>query len=360
MKKRSWIALLSASAFIASTSLSVQVSAESSNTIQQKYKDAQNQKNKIQSDIKSKDSQIKEYQEKMKQADEAIKKIQKEIEPIEKELQLREADLEDSEDAYNALVSNMYEEGVFSPLAMLLQADNWNEFMANFDMVKMIADRKYELFNQVKKKRDLVQEKIDELNAKRDLQQKEIDESKKLLVEIMEAQKKDKSALAEVDEIVNEYEDRMIDINRDLIASGKLNFAYTGPFQPPMNSSINSPFGMRFHPIRHRMVMHEGVDYPGSTGTPIYATGDGVVVSSKASSGYGWIVTIYHGHKNGVPIYSRYAHSYPRQVKVKVGETVTKGQHITSVGSNGQVTGPHLHFEIFAGNTPKNPVNYFQ
>lgn len=360
MKKRSWIALVTASAFIASTALSVQVSAESNSSIQQKYKEAQNDKNKIQSDIKSKDAQIKEYKEKMKQADETIKAIQKEIEPIEKELQQREVDLKQSEDAYNALVSNMYEEGVFSPLAMLLQADNWKEFMANFDMVKMIADRKYDLFNEVKKKRDLVKEKMDELNVKRDLQQKEIDESKKLLVEIVEAQKKDKTALLKANEVIEQYEDEMIEVNRDLIASGKLNFPYTGPMQKPINSNINSGFGYRMHPIYHRMILHKGVDFPGSVGTPIYAAADGVVVSSKASSGYGWLLTIYHGDKNGVPIYSRYAHSYSRQILVRVGEMVTKGQQITSVGANGQITGPHLHFEVFKGaNNAVDPELYF-
>lgn len=361
MKKRSWIALLSASAFIASTALSVQVLAESNSNIQQKFKDAQNQKNEIESEIKSKDAQLNAFKEQMKKADEEIKKIQKEIEPIEKRLQTEEASLKESEDAYNALVSNMYEEGVFSPLAMLLQADNWSEFMANFDMVKLIADRKYELFNKIKEGRDKVKESINALTAKQDLQQKEIDEAQKLFKEIAAAKEKDQSALKEANRVIEEYEDEMIEVNRDLIASGKLNFPYTGPMQKPINANINSPYGPRFHPIYKRYIKHQGVDYPGGTGTPIYAAADGVVVSSKASSGYGWLLTIYHGHKNGVPIYSRYAHSYPRQIKVRVGENVVKGQHITSVGANGQVTGAHLHFEVYAGeNNAVNPVNYIQ
>lgn len=360
MKKQSWIAFVTASAFIACTALSVQVSAETNGSIQQKYKDAQNDKNKIQTDIKAKDAQINEFKAQMKKADDEIKKIQKEINPIEKKLQEQEASLKVSEDAYNALVSNMYEEGVFSPLAMLLQSDNWNEFMANFDMVAMIADRKYDLFNEVKKKRDAVKQSMDQLNARRDLQQKQIDESKKLMLEIVEAQKKDKSALEKANEIVESYEDEMIDINRDLIASGKLKFAYTGSMQKPINASMGDPFGYRKHPIYGRTILHKGIDFPAPVGTPIYSVADGVVVSSKASSGYGWLVTIYHGDRNGVPIYTRYAHSYSRQVKVKVGESVSKGQWITSVGENGNITGAHLHFELFKGETAVDPMPYFE
>lgn len=359
MKIKSLIALLSTSAFIASTALSTQVLAESNSNIT-KFKEAQKDKTKIETDIKDKDAKLNKFKENMKQAGEKINEIQKKIDPIEKNLRVKEASLKKSEDEYHALVSNMYEEGVFSPLAMILQSDNWSEFTANLNMVTTIADRRYELFNEIKTKRDEVKKAKDDLGTQINLQQKVIDESKKLFLEMVEAQKADKDALAKTNQILEEFEDEMIEENRELIASGKLKFPYVGPMQKPHNVTRSSPFGWREHPIFGGRRHHNGIDYPGPVGTPVYAPADGVVYSSKASRGYGWLLTIYHGEKNGVPIFTRYAHSYPYQIKVKVGENVTKGQQITSIGLNGNVDGAHLHFEVMKEtSTFDNPENYY-
>ncbi|MDQ0415925.1 murein DD-endopeptidase MepM/ murein hydrolase activator NlpD [Croceifilum oryzae] len=361
MKKRSWIALSSASVLIASILFSVQVSAENASKIQEKFKDAQDEKNKLQSQIDAKDMELKEFEQKREQIQGKIDEIQKDITPIEDKLDRETTALNKMESQYADLVSNMYEEGVFSPLAMLLQSKGFDDFIANLDTVKLIADRKYDLVSKIKEGRNQVKKQLDDLVARQNLQQQEVDKAKKLYLELVEAKKKDDSALTEANKIIEQYSEEMIDVNKSLIASGKLNFSYTGPMKTPINASMTSPFGLRKHPIYGRYIMHQGIDYPSPTGTPIYAAADGVVVSSRASSGYGWLLTIYHGHKNGVPIYSRYAHSYPNQIKARVGEHVTKGKQVTSVGANGQVTGAHLHFEVYAGeNNAVNPTSYLQ
>jgi murein DD-endopeptidase MepM/ murein hydrolase activator NlpD len=88
--------------------------------------------------------------------------------------------------------------------------------------------------------------------------------------------------------------------------------------------------------------LHEGIDIGAPLGTPILASDEGVVVESRVSIGYGWIIVIDHG--NGMQ--TLYAHMYPGNVKVRVGQKVSKGQVIALVGSNGWSTGPHLHFEV--------------
>jgi murein DD-endopeptidase MepM/ murein hydrolase activator NlpD len=90
-------------------------------------------------------------------------------------------------------------------------------------------------------------------------------------------------------------------------------------------------------------VMHEGIDLAGPLGSPIVAVGDGVVVEAGPSEGFGhWIVI---QHSNGD--LSIYGHMYT--VLVSVGEHVTAGEHIADIGSDGQSTGPHLHFGVKRG-----------
>ncbi len=112
---------------------------------------------------------------------------------------------------------------------------------------------------------------------------------------------------------------------------------------------ISSPYG----DTEDRSKPHKGVDFAANRGTPIYAAADGTVVEACwNSSGYGYVVTIDHG--NGMK--TRYAHN--SQNLVSVGQTVAKGQTIALVGSTGQSTGYHLHFEITINGTYVNPMNY--
>lgn len=117
----------------------------------------------------------------------------------------------------------------------------------------------------------------------------------------------------------------------------------TGTFMWPVpGGRITSEYGYRFHPLKKVHRHHDGIDIAKAAGSPIHASDGGVVVESRASTGYGWVIVIDHG--NGFR--SLYAHMYPEDVKVEVGQKVGKGQVIALVGSNGWSTGPHLHFEV--------------
>ena len=123
-----------------------------------------------------------------------------------------------------------------------------------------------------------------------------------------------------------------------------------GGFIRPVNYSINSPFGMRFHPIHKKMQMHTGVDFAAPMGTPIKAAMAGVVVFSGLKGGYGNAVIIKHDDK----YMSLYGHA--SKLNVSVGEFVKQGQTVALVGSTGHSTGPHLHFEIFEYGKRVNPA----
>ncbi|MDH8701456.1 murein DD-endopeptidase MepM/ murein hydrolase activator NlpD [Dysgonomonadaceae bacterium PH5-43] len=114
-----------------------------------------------------------------------------------------------------------------------------------------------------------------------------------------------------------------------------------------------SGYGLRLHPVYGRMKMHTGVDLNANMGTPIYATGDGTVESAKWQGGYGNAVVINHGFGYK----TLYGHC--RQMKVKPGQKVVRGQEIATVGMTGTATGTHLHYEVLVNNKHDNPIKYF-
>ena len=114
---------------------------------------------------------------------------------------------------------------------------------------------------------------------------------------------------------------------------------------------ITSSFGMRFHPILGYNRMHQGIDFGASTGTPVYAAGDGVVREIKWAGGYGHWLKL--GHNGGWATGYGHLSAYARGLRV--GQKVRQGQVIAYVGSTGASTGPHLHYEVMSGAQKLDP-----
>ncbi|CAN5785488.1 peptidoglycan DD-metalloendopeptidase family protein [soil metagenome] len=114
----------------------------------------------------------------------------------------------------------------------------------------------------------------------------------------------------------------------------------------PANGTVTSGFGYRWGRL------HAGIDVGAATGTPIYAAKGGVVSYAGTMGGYGNIIVVDHG--SGMT--TRYAHQ--SQLGASAGQTVAAGDRIGSVGSTGNSTGPHLHFEVRINDQPQNPVGY--
>lgn len=131
------------------------------------------------------------------------------------------------------------------------------------------------------------------------------------------------------------------------------------PAIPPMvpdktKYRSSSPFGLRMHPVYHTMKMHTGVDLVMDEGTPLYATGDGVVHSVKSeATGYGRQIVIDHGFGYK----SRYAHM--QKVILTVGTPVKRGDCVGLSGNTGTSTGAHLHYEVLYRDNQVNPANYY-
>lgn len=110
----------------------------------------------------------------------------------------------------------------------------------------------------------------------------------------------------------------------------------------------------RFEPVLKIFRPHEGIDFTAPIGTPIFATGDGRVEEAHLSDTYGNVVYIDHGFG----YQTRYAHM--SKFIVHAGERVKRGQVIGYVGSTGESTGPHVHYEVRYDGEPINPINFFQ
>lgn len=117
---------------------------------------------------------------------------------------------------------------------------------------------------------------------------------------------------------------------------------------------ISDYFGTRHDPFTRQRKFHQGIDFSGTRGSPIYSTGNGVVVSASLSYfGYGNMVVVDHGFGYR----TRYAHL--DSIKVAVGDTLTRGQILGTLGNTGRSTGPHLHYEVIYRGKVVDPLNYF-
>ena len=113
---------------------------------------------------------------------------------------------------------------------------------------------------------------------------------------------------------------------------------------------ISSTFGRRFHPILGRWKSHKGTDYAASSGTPVRAIGDAVVVRAGWGGGYGNVLELRH--RNGYV--TRYGHLRGFAKGVRPGARVEIGQTVAYVGTTGLSTGPHLHFEVLVGGVQRD------
>ena len=136
-------------------------------------------------------------------------------------------------------------------------------------------------------------------------------------------------------------------------AERKQKEAANGTFTHPCPSGyISSGFGYRTQPIAGASTNHKGIDFAAATGTPIYAAAAGTVISAGYAGNAGNLLVISHG--NGLLTYYMHCNA----IYVSAGQKVSRGQNVAAVGTTGNSTGPHLHFQVMLNGTPVNPANY--
>ncbi len=146
--------------------------------------------------------------------------------------------------------------------------------------------------------------------------------------------------------------DQQLSVLEDMMMNRNLEAEVVPAGRPITRGWLSSYYGKRTDPFTGRPAHHEGVDFAGKLGSEVVAVAAGVVTYAGKRSGYGDLVEINHG-KGYV---TRYGHN--SEIKVKVGQTVKKGQIVANMGSSGRSTGPHVHFEVLYNGRAVNPLKY--
>jgi murein DD-endopeptidase MepM/ murein hydrolase activator NlpD len=153
------------------------------------------------------------------------------------------------------------------------------------------------------------------------------------------------------------FQQKSYDNIAGLIKTQDVKLASLPAIQPLSNKQLNriaSGYGMRIDPVYGTPKMHKGLDFTAPQGTPIYATGNGVVkVSGTSGNGFGNHVVINHGYGYE----TLYGHMY--RIKARQGQRIKRGEVIGWVGSTGKSTGPHCHYEVHINGHEVNPVYFF-
>ena len=187
---------------------------------------------------------------------------------------------------------------------------------------------------------------LDSLIEQKDSAAQTIEDNQAATAEELRKQKEEQERLA--DEIRQWQEDNG-DGNRVLPGDGFLK-------NPAPGYPVTSQYGWRTHPISGTRRMHTGTDFGVPCGDPVYASADGVVVSSGVAGGYGNRVVLSHGKSNGASIATTYNHN-TRNV-VRAGQTVKEGDTVAMAGTTGSSTGCHLHFEVMVDGSYVDPMDW--
>ena len=124
----------------------------------------------------------------------------------------------------------------------------------------------------------------------------------------------------------------------------------------PVPGPVTSSYGMRVHPIFGYYGLHDGTDFAGACGSPMYAPADGRVIQAYYQTAYGNRIVIDHGFQRGVGLATIFNHA--THYVVGVGDQVSRGQVVGYMGSTGWSTGCHLHFTVMANGHPVDPMNW--
>ena len=289
---------------------------------------------------------------------------------------------------YRSRVRAMEENGTLTYLALILKSDDLGEMLTTMDDVGeiMLRDRQLEddyirarenteeVKSEYQSYQAMISGKQDDLRREQEKLQEEIDEASELLMglqedyinrqeEIAEIQAQEDATNAAISALVARLEaERAAEAAAAAMAAGfgggdsSGASAYsTGSFVFPVASYsyISSRFGERVHPITGELKNHNGMDIASNMGTAVYAADGGKVVLAEWYGGYGNCIMIDHG--NGYK--TLYGHL--SMIGVKNGQSVSQGAVIGQVGSTGNSTGPHLHFEVYSNGSRIDPEQFY-
>ena len=321
--------------------------------------------------IQELDDRIKEYQKQLDEVNANYQELQEKVKKSEEELEIARTDYEKKLGLLQDRLVAIYKNGETKYLDVLLNSKSIIDFVSKYYVVQKIVEydsKAIEELNQKKQEVEKINNQLEEDKAKMKLAKVEAEKQTVVLTNTKTVHENYKNSLSESEKQITaeidsykKQQEELENLIRYTIDGSTYELKYSGGVMiwPTLESSyITSPYGSRLHPIQGVIKNHDGIDIGGSTGDPIYAAADGIVIYSQFNTGgYGNMVMIDHGlNSDGVKIVTLYAHG--DKLLKNVGDTVKQGDIIMEMGSTGNSTGPHVHFEVRENGTHVDPKNY--
>jgi murein DD-endopeptidase MepM/ murein hydrolase activator NlpD len=350
---------------------------EQSNEVRQKLEESSTRLEYVQSELSTSLQQIQELGDKITEYENQYNDLKNQVAEMEANIAVIDADINKVQAEYdrkeNLLKKRMvalYKAGDATYLDVLLSSSSIVDFLSKYYMLEKIIDYDTDLMKELEVEKNSIENKKQEQEKKKaDLkvakakagQMQILMENNKMLQENYSAKLTTEEAT--LNEQILQYKQEQEEIERQIQAainwSGDLAIQYKGGvmiWPVGVNGTyITSPFGNRLHPIQGVYKYHSGIDIGNAGyGAPVLAAADGVVTYAGVMSGYGNCVMINHGSG----IVTLYGHG--QTIYATLGQTVKQGDVIMAVGSTGNSTGPHLHFEVRKDGVATSPIPFLK
>ena len=342
---------------------------EKINQKKQEKQEITEQKNQTVKEVEKLDSQITDYESQIKELDTKIEDLNNNIKQSEEKLAKAQEDYTKQEDLLEARLVAIQEAGETSYLDFLLSSDSITDLISNYYLVTEITTNDTELLEKIQKQKDEIKKAKEELEDNK----KELDTSKASkqsvstqLKTAKEEKNKQVEQLSQDEQKIQQQIDEIAQANASIDSQIKAAQEAVKKYQEQQkNSGGSSSGGASTTPSSSGFIWpvpsayakittnlyyssgqyHGAVDFGcgGINGQPVYAVADGMVITSTRLQGsYGNYIII--AHANG--LYTLYAHGQDGSRTVSAYQQVKQGQQIMRVGTTGNSTGPHLHFEV--------------
>jgi murein DD-endopeptidase MepM/ murein hydrolase activator NlpD len=267
----------------------------------------------------------------------------------------------------------MYMNGSVSYMDVLFSATSFSDFLDRFVVLQSIVGQDKQIMQTNKEDRDVVANKKVQVETKLAQIKTLAAEAEAVKDKLSNQEQQKEVMIASLDKNLKENDDISDDAEKGIVALAqqraelnkkkkdlqKTSFKYTGGkfgWPVPGRTTIGDGFGYRIDPIKNVRKLHKGIDIPAPKGTTIVAAESGTVLIASQVNGYGNTVVLDHG--NG--LWTWYGHIRDGGIKVSEGDTVKRGQKIAEVGSTGDSTGNHLHFEVRVNQEAVDPLPYLK
>lgn len=314
---------------------------------------------------------IDQYQAKLDEVNEKYQKLQNQVEEHQKKLDTIQESYNRKNEALKQRLVAFYKSGSINFLDVLMDSNNIIDFVSRYYLIKKMTEYDAKSMEEIEKQKHEIEKVTNELKeskanmklTKADAEQQTVvlTNTKTILENQISSLTESEQSLKSQIDIYKKQQEELENLIQYAIRSSTYELRYSGGIMvwPTLTTSyITSQYGSRLHPIQGIIKNHAGIDIGGSTGNPVYAAADGVIIYSQYNTGgYGNLVMIDHGtNSEGVKIVTLYGHG--NKLLRNVGESVKQGELIMEMGSTGNSTGPHVHFEVRENGVAVDPKKY--